>query len=289
MVARIPNHVSDLSAGPSTFDGLTPWCRPLLRWAGSKRSLLNVLLGHVPRDFTRYVEPFAGSACLFFALRPSNAVLADLNNDLIETYRTLRSHPHRVARTAHAWPASKDAYYSVRELVPERLSAVERAARFIYLNRFSFNGVYRTDRHNRFNVPFGRATGAMPAAPIFTRCAYALRRADVVVGDFERTIASLGPGDYVYLDPPYTQSPRGNYGVYGYGSFEAADLPRLVLALKRIDAAGARFLLSYRCVPELDAVASSWHVRRLGVYAQVSGNAAYRRQREEVLITNFAP
>src|SRR5947208_694046 len=125
---------------------------PLLRWAGSKRKLIPQLLRHVPEGFDRYIEPFGGSACLFFALRPDRAIIADLNQELIETYRTLRSHPKLVHRAVFNMPRTKRYYYAIRDRTPQALSDVEKAARFLYLNRNCFNGVYRLNHAGCFNV-----------------------------------------------------------------------------------------------------------------------------------------
>ena len=132
-----------------------PWCRPCFRWAGSKRSLLPSLLDCVPHSYDRYIEPFAGSACLFFALRPDRAILGDFNVELMQAYRTIAKHPRLIAREVLRLPASQAAYYRIRSLVPNLLTPLHRAVRFAYLNRYCFNGVYRTDRKNRFNVPQG--------------------------------------------------------------------------------------------------------------------------------------
>jgi DNA adenine methylase len=237
----------------------------------------------------RYVEPFAGSACLFFAARPRRAVLGDLNSELIEAYRTIRDHPRLVARRMHAWPTDKDTYYSVRGEVPGESDVVGRAARFLYLNRLCFNGIYRTNRAGVFNVPVGRNTGALPGEEHVYRCSVALRDADLRCGDFDQTTPDVGPGDFVYLDPPYTDVRSSAYGVYGYGSFDGSDLARVMATLERIDRAGATFLFSYARSDILrESLPAAWQMAMLEVPGRIAARVSARRPRVEVLVSNRA-
>jgi DNA adenine methylase len=265
------------------------WVAPLLRWAGSKRSLVPELSARFCGAAApgRYIEPFAGSACLFFALRPEQAVLGDLNEELVETYRTLREHPRLLSRAVQAWGTDRGSYYAVRALDPAVLGPIERAARFLYLNRLCFNGVFRTNKAGRFNVPYGTATGAIPSEAHIYRCSVALRSADLRSGDFDATTADVRAGDFVYLDPPYTQDPRSAYGVYGYGSFDGGDLDRVLQTLHRIEEAGATFLFSYAAIDGLsEGLPSSWSLASVEVPGRVAARTLFRTSRTEVLISN---
>lgn len=259
---------------------------PILRWAGSKRALLRELQAWVPQSFGRYVEPFAGSACLFFSLAPRRAVLADRNRELIDFYRRLRHRPRPIARLVAAMPRDANTYYSVRALGPDTLSPDQRAARFLYLNRMAFNGVYRTNRSGHFNVPMGQRVGAFPPQERIVRCARLLRQAELIAGDFELALSAVRRGDFVYLDPPYSRSAVGNYGVYGYGSFDRRELERLIHALDQIDRCGATFLLSYAADPEVISRLQRYRVGAVAVTAQVGGRRSRRSTRAELLATN---
>jgi DNA adenine methylase len=263
--------------------------RPVLRWAGSKRTLLDELVARSPREFTRYVEPFAGSACLFLALRPTVAVLGDSNHELMSFYRTFRWRPYEVLATATGWPTTLESYTAIRSLVPDEMPAVEAAARFLYLNRLAFNGVYRTNRQGRFNVPMGRNGGGFPDRKSVSHVARLLRRAELTATDFEVTVRGVGEGDFVYLDPPYSRSPEGNWGVYGYGSFSGVDLERFVAALDEMNTAGARFLVSYTSSAELLSATSAYGVTSIAVRTQVGGKVKSRSVRRELLISNYPP
>src|SRR2546429_9038529 len=123
--------------------------KPFLRWAGSKRKLLPKLLPFWKQDYSRYVEPFMGSACLFFALNPRRAILNDINADLIGAFLAVRDHPRVVFNLVSAIPQGLRSYYRVRKQKAFR-NASEQAARFLFLNRFCFNGIYRTNEKGEF-------------------------------------------------------------------------------------------------------------------------------------------
>src|ERR1043165_7085937 len=109
--------------------------KAIVRWAGSKRQLLPKLIEFWPKEGARYIEPFCGSACLFFALQPTTAILGDLNSELIDTYRALQQHPAAVVSRLKQMKRSKREYYRIRAQSPDELDQPNRAARFLYLNR----------------------------------------------------------------------------------------------------------------------------------------------------------
>jgi DNA adenine methylase len=250
--------------------------------------MLGLLEARVPRVSGRYFEPFAGSACLYLRSRPERAVIADLNPDLLSTYRTVRHRPRGVCNYMETWPTDAETYYRVRALDPQELEPIGRAARFIYLNRLCFNGVYRTNRRGQFNVPYGRKTGRLPTYDDFAAFASALRGVDLRTGDFETTTADAGHGDVAYLDPPYTQNPGAAYGVYGYGAFQATDVDRLMTHLNVLDARGVAVVLSYADTPQLRSrLDCRWSLEEVEAYSHVAGQTSARRLRQEVLITNL--
>ena len=266
---------------------LTTSLRPPLRWAGSKRRLVPELCLAAPVQFVRYVEPFAGSACLFFALRPQTAILNDLNRELVDFYRMLRAHPRLIAKRTLSLPDTAEFYYELRQTSAESLPAIDRAARFLYLNRHCFNGVYRTNRLGVFNVPRGIHTGSIPSETDLYRCSLLLRNALLSAGDFEAVLQDVGPGDFVYLDPPYTAIDRKAYGEYGYGSFSEVDQERLLHALRRADAKGATIILSYRYDPSMASSLDGWHYKQVLVRRHVAGFAGSRKLFAEMLLANF--
>ena len=264
-----------------------PWCPPVIRWAGSKRKLLPILISASPPVFRRYFEPFVGSGCLFFALKPKRAVLGDINEELVSALQALRQHPRLLHRRAAAFGLNRRKYYELRDH-PKSIDGITgEAARFIALNRYCFNGLYRANRSGKFNVPFGTRTGALPAESIFYRAAIALRNAKIVQGDFAETVRTARRGDYVYLDPPYVYSGRRDRGEYGPNTFSVDDVERLFVTMRRLTERGAYVLLSFIECDEVLRRARGWTVRRVPVQRQISAFAQYRIRVNEVLISNY--
>jgi DNA adenine methylase len=259
-----------------------------LRWAGSKRQLLPRLLSYHNSRFTRYVEPFCGSACLFFALEPKDAVLGDLNEELIHAFRELRLDSKAVARCLAKFPLGEDAYYEIRRQDPATLEGVARAARFLYLNRFCFNGIYRTNMKGQFNVPFGPQKKVTPF-PVkdLEAIGLALRRTILVQGDFEATLGLVRAGDFVFIDPPYSHETRRVFQEYGPIPFTTADLDRLSKHLDRIDQLGAGFVLSYTGSQKAKDLFSKWPRKRVRVRRNVAGFASHRKGAYEIVVTNI--
>ena len=261
---------------------------PLIRWAGSKKKLIPLLKANIPKTFNKYIEPFCGSACLYFSLRPTKAVLSDINKELIVSYKTIKKDSKKITERLLGVEKCKIEYLRLRELDPSTLGEVERSYRFIYLNRFCFNGVYRTNREGKFNVPMGTKTGNLPTPAKISDCAKALKGASLIYGDFQKTLKYIEQGDFVYLDPPYTKEGAKNRGEYGHGSFDYQDIPTLISYLEKIDEKGAYFLLSYSCDSALlDLLPSRWYKLELSVNRHVAGFKQHRSIAKEVLVANY--
>jgi DNA adenine methylase len=263
---------------------------PFLRWAGSKRKLIARLARYWSMDYRRYIEPFVGSACLFFGLGPKKAILGDINRDLIETYRQIRHCPDDVFVALHRLKKGKAEYIRLRSTDPALLPPIERAARFIYLNRFCFNGLYRTNRHGSFNVPYGAdRSGDLPSREALTKCAELLQRAQLVAGDFELVLNHVGRDDFVYLDPPFSVKARRVFKEYGPSVFGPDDVDRLETWLRILSARGAAFLVSYADSAEARRLSKHYHVRFVAVQRNIAGFSKDRVRARELLISNRAP
>jgi len=227
-----------------------------------------------------------GSGALFFSLSPNDAVLGDLNGELIEALDVLSNNPVKLHRLVSSFPRTKRSYYRIRRSIPtDRLS---RAARFIYLNRLCFNGLYRTNRQNRFNVPCGYGAGGFPPLRSFREAAARLRNATLLADDFVETLVSVRENDFVYLDPPYVYSERKDRGEYGTKCFSCVDLPRLFELLIKLDKKQAFFLLSYLDCEDVVPYLGDWHVRRLPVQRQIASFVSKRAIVNELLISNYS-
>jgi len=260
---------------------------PLLRWAGSKRQLLDELKFYWPPTAKRYVEPFCGSACLFFNVAPKHAVLGDINGDLVGTYRAIRTNPTNVWRQYRAIRATKIEYYRVRRKSPSELKPTARAARFLFLNRYCFNGLYRTNKQGHFNVPYGGCKQPSLYPSSLLAASKLLRRAKFISGDFENTLSEVKAGDFVYLDPPYALESRRIFSEYDKNGFSVRDLDRLCDELRRISASGAWFLLSYADTQATRVLFKEWFTRRIVTRRNIAGFAGHRKKSHELLVANF--
>ncbi len=230
-----------------------PTARPFLKWAGGKRQLMPHLLRHVPATRGRYFEPFVGGGALFFALRPDRATVADVNERLVRAYRGVAHHVEDVVRLLGGYPHDSAFFYRLRARPIDARSDAEVAAWFIYLNRTGYNGLYRVNRKNEFNVPFGRyANPTVCDAPMLRACAAALHGTNLVVDDFENVVAGAKRGDFVYFDPPYAPlSATSSFTSYTSGGFGPDDQRRLRDVALRLKRRGVHVLLSNSSVPAI--------------------------------------
>lgn len=206
-----------------------------LKWAGGKAQLLSEILPRLPSSMSTYVEPFVGGGAVFFALahqeRMRRAIIGDRNRYLVDTYGVVQRQVDtliRVLKHHQAHARDEDYFYELRELEPDDLDTVERAAWLIFLNKTCFNGLYRVNSKGRFNVPFGhRANPRVLDEDRLRWCSSALRRAKLIAADFEEVAGDARRGDAVYFDPPYLPIDESSFVAYGAEHFSAYDHRRL--------------------------------------------------------------
>jgi DNA adenine methylase len=211
---------------------------PFLKWAGGKRWLVNSHAYLLPQSFDRYIEPFLGSAAVFFYLNPKSAILSDTNHSLVDCYQAIQMNWKRVQLYLRdfARTHSDNFYYLIRS---RRFRSVYReAAKFIYLNRTCFNGIYRENLRGEFNVPRGSKLNVILPEDNFREVANRLTNAEIATNDFEAVLSTTGKGDFVFIDPPYTVKHNFNGFVrYNQHIFSWKDQVRLrdevVKAVKR--------------------------------------------------------
>lgn len=177
---------------------------PFLKWAGGKRWLANSRQLPLPRSYERYIEPFLGGAAIYFHLCPAQAILSDINAELIELYSVIRDSPSELmlAMERHHAAHNSAYYYEMRATIPE--DPIGRAARTMYLNRTCWNGLYRVNLKGIFNVPIGTKSSVLFAHDDFSAVSKQLQRADIRCSDFEPIVAEARRGDFLFVDPPYT-------------------------------------------------------------------------------------
>lgn len=263
--------------------------KPFIRWAGSKRKLAPMLASLWPGDNYRYIEPFMGSACLFFSILPSRALLSDINKELVNTFEEVRKNPFAIYSSIINIPKGANSYYNLRKQNPDFLSPIDRAVRFIFLNRYCFNGLYRTNLKGEFNVPYAKSgTGDFPTKEEFLNVADSLKNVDLRCGDFASVISSeVSKGDFIYLDPPYAVRNKKIFHQYDPKTFGPDDLGRLEDLLSKIDSSGAFFLLSYANSDEAKYYFCKWPLIEIEVQRNIAGFAKHRRKASELLVSNM--
>lgn len=217
-------------------------------------------------------------------------MLADINEDLIRTSVAVRDHPRAVSNKLAKISIGKRSYYSIRRLSMSDLNSVDAAAHFIFLNRFCFNGLYRTNGSGRFNVPYGYSGVArLPDRQELRAVSKSLKNCEIKHADFEETLFGARPGDLVYLDPPYAVGNRRVFRQYGPSSFGLNDLKRLANALNSLDHRGIKFVLSYAYCREALENFRRWPRRKIFIQRNIAGFATERRRAGELLFSNCFP
>jgi DNA adenine methylase len=264
-------------------------CSPFLRWVGGKRWFVRRFLDVVPTQFGRYFEPFLGSGALFFALQPERATLSDLNFELIETFSAVRRNWKAVSLALSTYNQlhSVDFYYRMRGL--RARSQVERAAKFIYLNRTCWNGLYRVNVKGQFNVPIGTRDSILLESDDFCRTSSLLKRASIVSSDFEPVISRARRGDLIFADPPYvTAHLQNGFLKYNERLFSWDDQVRLMNCLRKAKARGVHVLATNADTrPIRRLYQKSFRIRTTTRTSAVAASMANRGTTTELVITSW--
>lgn len=244
--AEFYQDISRQSAGSMSFKAKEILFYELpLKWVGGKRRLLPQLRPHLSAVDGKYIEPFLGGGSVFFDVQPRESIISDVNRELIDTFAALRDGAVKVRNLymRHRAQHSAEYYSHVRGMQPLTLHG--RAARMMYLNRACFNGVYRVNAQNNFNVPMGDRTPPVIQSELFCRWERILKNAKLCAQDFEATIEMASKGDLIYADPPYvTRHPNGSFLRYNEKVFSWEDQVRLSRSLQRAKRRGVRVIVS---------------------------------------------
>ncbi len=259
---------------------------PFLKWAGGKRWLSDRIVELAQPLSGKYIEPFLGSGAVFFALRPSHAILSDANFELINAYQAVRDNPGKIAQLLreHQHLHSKNYYYQMRNYKPR--CEFRMAARFIYLNRTCWNGLYRVNLNGEFNVPIGTKSTVIMPTDNWPAMSNLLKPAKLVCGDFENSIESAEKGDLVFADPPYTVKHNLNGFIkYNDSLFSWSDQIRLRDALLRARRRGASVIVTNAHHASIRALYQRHFLLEPVTRASVlAGSSVHRGRYQELLI-----
>jgi DNA adenine methylase len=250
---------------------------------------MRALMSRVPDSYGRYFEPFLGGGALFFSLRPPSAVLADNNERLIRAYRGVKNDVEEVIDRLKRYRNEKDFYYRTRRRdIDSSKSDPDVAAWLIYLNKTGYNGLYRVNSQNGFNVPFGRykKDHEFYDPEALRRCSEALVSAQIRHGDFEKATANARKGDFVYFDPPYVPlSATSSFASYTSGGFGPKEQQRLRDVALKLKKKGVHVLLSNSSAKLVrDLYGTGFQIAEVQATRVVNSKANRRGSVTEVLI-----
>jgi DNA adenine methylase len=271
-----------------------PTPMPFIRWAGGKRWLLKHIDGFLPPVIKNYHEPFLGGGSIFWHLKNSKKItahtfLSDSNDELINCYDQIQHNHNAVVALLRRYRNEKDFYYEIRSMIPE--NKTEQAARFLFLNATSYNGIYRVNREGRYNVPFGyrkkdnlfdfdnlRLCNTMMDETVHLRS-----------GDFSEIRHDLEEGDFVFLDPPYTVAHENNGFIqYNQRIFSWNDQERLAELLQHITDNHAFFVLTNAAHGSIENLFGGLgELRKLQRHSTIGGRGATRDAVNEYIFTNI--
>jgi DNA adenine methylase len=275
-----------------------PWSRtprPFVKWAGGKGQLLGSLEKYFPEYFSTYYEPFLGGGAVFFYLvsirPPFSAVLSDINEELITTYRVVKDNVEELIRLLKTHKANykqspKDYYYEIRE--KESSKEVERAARLIFLNRTCYNGLYRVNKEDKFNVPFGRYKNPKICDEANLRAVSQvlnLTKARLFAADYQVATETAVNGDFIYFDPPYQPvSPTANFTSYTDSGFSVEEQRRLGTLFRELDRRGCYVLLSNSNAEEIRNIYAGYHTKEVQALRAINCKGNGRTGHTELII-----
>ena len=274
--------------------------KPFVKWAGGKRQIIDKLKRYVPDEFDTYYEPFIGGGALLFELSPRKAVINDSNEELMNVYSVLCDEEKfkKMCSVLNHYEKEhcEDFYYDIRNKdrnknAYKRLSDYTRAARTIYLNKACFNGLYRVNSKNEFNVPFGKKerVNTYDGGNLITVSNYlTMNDVRILSVDFEEAVKDAKKGDFIYFDPPY-DSETSTFNSYTEDGFGKDEQRRLAKVFKELDSRGCYVMLSNHNTSLINELYKEYNIHVIEAKRNISSNGKKRGKVKvkEVIITNF--
>jgi len=271
----------------------------IVKWAGGKRQLLPQLEPLFPKKINRYFEPFIGGGSVAFYLsktrNPKKMFLSDINEELINVYSVVKDNVGELISLLKKYKLKhdkkgKDFYLSIRKQDPEVMSAVSRAARFIYLNRTCFNGLYRVNSKGGFNVPMGnyKNPGIVQEEKL-KEISGLLENVELKVQSFDKILSKAKKGDFIYFDPPYYPLNRASFTKYAKDDFLEEEHRKLFRLFAALDKKGCKVMLSNSNAPFILDLYKKYKKKMKHVDAtrMINCNAEKRGKVKEVVIMNY--
>jgi len=264
--------------------------RPFLKWAGGKTRLISQYKEYFPNHYHTYYEPFLGGGAVFFHLQPSHAVLTDINADLVLTYRCVRDNLGELITLlqAHQQRHNSEYYYDVRNY--HNGTNVQKAARFIYLNKTCFNGLYRVNSQGKFNVPVGKYKNpGICQEEILKLASQTLKKVEIKQANFDEVLNyAIDSNDFVYFDPPYYPlNKTSNFTAYSNFSFDEHQQIKLRDIFIKLADKGVKVMLSNSDCPFIHELYSGFNIHTISAARSINSNAQKRGKITELLVTSY--
>ncbi len=270
---------------------------PFVKWVGGKRQLLADIKGVMPpsNSFKTYFEPFVGGGALFFDLEPRRAVINDYNKDLINVYQVIKDDIEALIGDLEIHENNPEYFYQIRLLdrstMFDSLTNVQKASRFIYLNKTCYNGLYRVNSAGQFNSPFGRYKNPnIVNEPTLRAVSSFFNKSDIDIlnTDYSRVFELADSSSFVYIDPPYYPlSETSNFTGYIPGGWMEKDQIRLKEACDALNARGVRFLLSNSSADFIKELYRDYEILIVEANRFINSDASRRGEVGELLIRNY--
>src|SRR5574344_964446 len=269
-----------------------------VKWAGGKRQVMDELKKYIPEEYNTYYEPFVGGGALLFELSPKNAVINDSNKELMNVYKCLCDEDKfkKMCTILNHYEAehSEQFFYEIRDKDKnkktfDRLSDYTRAARTIYLNKACFNGLYRVNSKNEFNVPFGKKlkVNTYDGQNLGVIAGYLnWNNIKLLSTDFEESVKDAKKGDFIYFDPPY-DSDTDTFTSYTEGGFGKEEQVRLAKVFKELSDRGCYVMLSNHNTTLINELYNDFNIHVIEAKRNINANGKKRGKVEEVIVTNF--
>ena len=270
---------------------------PFVKWAGGKRQLSEIIRSLIPNKYNTYFEPLIGGGAILFELLPRKAVINDYNKELINTYEVIRDFPNKLITLLqiHSYNNSEEYFYEIRSMDRSKdfnsLSSVQKAARFIYLNKTCFNGLYRVNRSNQFNVPYGRYKNPnIVDSDNIKKCSEYFNSNDIKIldGDYQDALKLADEDDFIYLDPPYVPiSKTSSFTSYTDIDFIIKDQIELKNQCDLLTKNKIKFLLSNSHNDFIIDLYKDYEIIEVNANRSINSNSSKRGEVKEVLIRNY--
>ena len=264
--------------------------RSFLKWTGGKQRSILQILEKFPDDYDNYIEPFLGSGSVFFNLKPKTAFLSDINQRLMYTFICVKYNSELVIDFLSQLDNSKEDYYGIRDIFNnEPISDnIRLSSHFIYLNKCGYNGLYRVNSDNKFNVPYGSRDGdPHKDYEVIRQCSKILSSAVMMCSNYNDILSLSKGGDLVYLDPPYVKEDGKSFIGYNSKHFDLREHRLLSEACRSLDKKGVRFALSNSNVSVVRDLYHGFNFHDICTVRSVSRDPSTRGSHGELLITNY--